>query len=230
MIFYLPSCKYQAAHPDSSLALQAWLCKKANVQIVGCCRTSQHLFHAGDMVLTNCASCAAITREVSPFVQEMSIYEFLLRLPDFPWPDEHGAKITVQDCYRCRHNRQLMDAVRECLRKMNAEPVELENCREKTRFDGVFQFTDVSKSNLDLAPAFFTKIQKEYIEVLPEAEQRLRMEQWVSRYAANRTAAYCNACLSGIRLGGGNGVHVLELITKDLLEKETTDSVLHLSQ
>ena len=218
MIYYLPSCKYQAAHPDSSRKLQRWLCARGDIQIAGCCRTSQHLFQSGDVVLTNCTSCSAITREVSPAVKEMSIYEFLLRIPDFDWPDYQGEVITVQDCYRSRHDLQMMKAVRECLRRMNMVPVELEAHLEQTRFDGVFQFSGVSENNLTLAPDFFGKIQRDYVEEIPPDEQVLRMKQWVSQYTTRRTAAYCNACLKGIQLGGAEGVHLLELITRELTD------------
>lgn len=219
MIYYLPSCKYQAACPDSSLKIQKWLAVRENVQIAGCCRRAQEVFQAGDVVLTNCTSCAAITNEVSPEAQEMSIYEFLLQVPDFVWPDYHGEKITVQDCYRSRHDRQLMEAVRECLRRMNAVPVELTDNLEKTHFDGVFQFADVAQSNLKIAPDFFTKLQREYIEVISPEEQLLRMQQQVRQYTTKRTVAYCNACLRGIQLGGGEGIGLLELITRDLPAK-----------
>ena len=43
MIYYLPSCKYKAAHRDSSQKIQRYLAGKPDLEIVGCCRVSQHL-------------------------------------------------------------------------------------------------------------------------------------------------------------------------------------------
>ena len=219
MIWYLPSCKYQAGHSASSARIRRWLSGREGIRIAGCCRTSQELFCPGDTVLTNCTSCTAITNEVSPWVREMSIYEFLLEQPDFVWPDYGGERITVQDCYRSIHKPHMMAAVRECLHRMHMVPVELAENLEKTRFDGVFQFTPVARNNLSIAPKFFGKLQEEYIEVIPPEQQHARMEAWVRQYTTERTVAYCNACLKGIGIGGGNGVHLLDLITRDLTEE-----------
>lgn len=218
MIYYLPSCKYKAAHPQSSQKIQRYLSGLPDVRIAGCCRVSQSLFAPGDTVLTNCTSCAAITDEVSPQAKECSVYEYLLGIPDFPWPDYAGEAITVQDCYRSRHKPAMMRAVRECLRRMDLRPVELAENLENTRFDGVFQFAPVAKGNLELAPAFFTPIQQSYVEPLPPEEQKKRMQEWVRQYRTDRVVVYCNSCLAGVRLGGANGVHLLDLITRDLPE------------
>lgn len=218
MIYYLPSCKYKAAHGESSRKLQCYLVGKPELKIAGCCRASQHLFQAGDLVLTNCTSCAAITDEASPQAREISVYEYLLNDPEFVWPDYHGEEITVQDCFRSRHKPEMMWAVRECLRRMNMVPIELEENLDKTRFDGVFQFANVSESNLKLAPKFYGKIQKEYIEVIPPEEQKDRMCAWVRQYHTGRVAVYCNSCLNGVLLGGANGVYLLDLMTHDLPE------------
>lgn len=219
MIYYLPSCKYKAGHAESSSKIQRWLDKKEGVQILGCCRTSQALLHEGDVVLTNCTSCSAITNEVSPQAKEISIYEFLLSDPDFIWPDYHGEQITVQDCFRSTHDPEMMAAIRECLRRMNMVPVEIEENLENTRFDGPFQFANVSNSNLTLAPKFFTKIQEEYVEVIPPEEQKKRMTEWVQQYTTNRVVVYCNSCLKGVLMGGADGVHLLDLIARDLPEE-----------
>lgn len=219
MIYYLPSCRYKAAHVDSSKKIQRYLSQKPDLQIAGCCRVSQHLFQEGDTVLTNCTSCAVITDEASPQAKEITVYEYLLQDPSFVWPDYHGEEITVQDCFRSRHKPEMMRAVRECLKRMNMVPVELEENYEKTRFDGVFQFSNVSESNLKLAPKYFSKLQEEYIEVIPPEEQKERMTAWVSQYKTPRVVVYCNSCLKGVLLGGANGIHLLDLITRDLPEE-----------
>lgn len=219
MIYYLPSCKYKAAHADSSRKIQRYLSGKPGLEIAGCCRVSQDLFREGDLVLTNCTSCAAITDEAAPQVREISLYEYLLEDPEFVWPDYHGEEITVQDCFRSRHKPEMMRAARECLKRMNLVPVEIKENLAHTRFDGIFQFSNVSESNLKLAPNYFSKIQEEYIEVISPDEQRERMAEWVRQYQTNRVVVYCNSCLKGVLLGGANGVHLLNLITRDLLEE-----------
>lgn len=215
-VFYLPSCNFKAAHPEVSEKLQAYLRNKPDTEIAGCCRVSQDLFHEGDTVLTNCVSCAIITDEVSPQANEMSLYEYLLQDPLFPWPDHHGEKITVQDCYRTVHKPQVQKAVRECLLRMNMVPVEIEENYEKTRFDGPFRYTKMPSGNLKIAPVFFNKLNDEYIEVLPAEEQERIMKEWVRQYQTERVVVYCNSCLNGVKMGGANGVHLLDLAAENL--------------
>lgn len=85
MIHYLPSCKFKASHPEASSLLQTYLSRNG-VIVSGCCRISQKQFSKGDTVLTNCTSCAIITDEQSPEVNEISVYEYLLNNTTFNWP------------------------------------------------------------------------------------------------------------------------------------------------
>ncbi len=214
--YYLPSCKFKAAHKETSEKIQAYLRKKEDHEIAGCCRVSQHLFKEGDVVLNNCTSCAIITDEQSPQAKEISIYEYLLEDEDFIWPDYHGEEITVQDCYRSRHKPRMQKAIRECLKRMNMIPVEIEENFEKTEFDGIYKYSDISASNLKLAPVYYSKMQEEYIQILPEEEVKKEMEKWVSQYKTKRVTVYCNSCLKGVLLGGADGIHILDLIARNL--------------
>ncbi len=214
--YYLPSCRFKAGHKETSEKIQAYLRTKDDLVIAGCCRVSQGLFKEGDRVLTNCTSCAIITDEVSPQTKEISLYEYLLEDRDFKWPDYHGEAITVQDCYRSKHKPEMQKAIRKCLEKMNMVPVEIEENFEKTMFDGTFRYEPISASNLKLAPKYFEKLQKEYIEVLPVEQQKKELENWVSQYKTDRVTVYCNSCLKGVLLGGANGIHILDLIARDL--------------
>ena len=146
----------------------------------------------------------------------MSLWEYLLEDEAFPWPDYGGERITVQDCWRARKNAPLLDAVRECLRRMNMEPVELAENREKTEFDGVWRFQTFSPAQLNSAPKFFGEVQARYSTPLPEEEQVERMREWVKQYTTERVVTYCNACLRGVRMGGGNGVHLGALLAERL--------------
>lgn len=97
MVYYEPSCKVKAAHPDASAKIQQYL-REHDVTVVGCCRPSQKLYKTGDTVLYNCTSCALIVKEASPQAQSMSLYEYLLQDETFPWHDCKGEHLTVQDC------------------------------------------------------------------------------------------------------------------------------------
>lgn len=216
MIYYLQSCNFTAASPESSRKIREYMAAKPGVKVPGCCRPSQKLFQEGDTVLSICLTCSAITREVSPMVREMSFWEYALTDTGFPWPDYHGEKMTVQDCWRARNKPSLMKAVRECMKRMNIQPVEIAENFENTQFDGIWRFNSVQKRNMDIAPDYFTEVQEHGLELLPQEEQLARMQAWVQQYQTERAVAYCNACLRGMQMGGANGVHLMELMTANL--------------
>lgn len=217
MYVYLPSCNFTAACPKSSAKIKAYLAQKPDMKVSGCCRPTQKTLTAGDTVLSICLTCSAITREVSPQAREMSFWEYVLTDPDFPWPDFHGEKMTVQDCWRARNKPALQHAVRDCMRRMNLEPVELEENFEKTQFDGVWRFSDKPvKVNIGIAPVYFTEVRDHGITPLPPEEQQACMVEWAKQYRTDRVLTYCNACLKGVQMGGANGVHLMELLTTNL--------------
>jgi hypothetical protein len=214
MIYYLPSCKIKALHPDSSIKMQNYL-RKHGVEVVGCCKVSQNLFKQGDTVINNCTSCAIITGEQSPFVNNIALYEYLLNDPNFKWPNYNGENITVQDCYRTKDKPSVQKAIRQCLIKMNMVPIEIEENFEKTNFDGPFIYERVSPINLKMAPNYYGELDK-HIKVLSSEEIKEKMETWVKQYETQRVVVYCNSCLKGVLLGGANGIHIIDLLAKDL--------------
>lgn len=213
MYIYLPSCNFTAACPAASERIQRYLSAQPNVRVAGCCRPMQEHLNQEDSVLTLCLFCAAITREVSPGVKQMSIWKYLLQDADFPWPDYSGEPMVIQDCRRARNDPELLDNVRRCMERMNITPVELADSRDKSEFDGVWPFNPVPQRNLDIAPAYFGALRDHAMEPMPEEAQRLRMQERVQRYTTGRAVAYCPACLKGMRLGGATGVHLMELAT-----------------
>ncbi|HWS41836.1 MAG TPA: hypothetical protein VN421_01980 [Pseudoflavonifractor sp.] len=213
MYTYLPSCNFTAACPEASRKIQRYLNEKTDVRVAGCCRPAQVRLTGEDTVLTLCLACSAITREVSPQAGEMSIWAYLLEDAAFPWPDYGGEPMVLQDCWRARNKPELLSAVRRCMARMNITPVELLEHREKTEFDGVWRFNPMPQRNLDIAPVYFGEVRDHGLELIPEEVQKLRMEEWAKQYTTDRVVTYCPACLNGVRLGGANGVHLMELAT-----------------
>ncbi len=216
MYYYLPSCKFTGMLPEVSAAWKRFFAGRADVTVTGCCRPTQKLLQEGDTAIALCQTCMAITREASPQARVTSLFEYVLTLPDFPWPDYGGEEITVQDCFRARHDRPLQMAVRECLRRMNMVPVELEENCEKTRFDGAWLMNPVADRNLAIAPVYFNEIKENWARPLPEEEQVRLLTAHAAQYRTDRVLAYCNACLSGIKKGGAEGVHLAQLLCANL--------------
>lgn len=211
MIYYLPSCKVKTKHEEASYKIQEYL-NNNGVEVVGCCKLSQDIFRNGDTVITNCTSCAIITDECCPNVKEISLYEYLLDEKSFKWPNYNGENITIQDCLRTIYKTQLQLAVRNCLEKMNMIPVELKENFANTRFDGLFSFKKISDINKHFAPNYFSKYEKDYVTIVEKDIGKEYMKDWCKQYTTDRIVAYCNSCLEGIKIGGANGVHLVELI------------------
>lgn len=218
MYYYFPSCKFTAANPEVSRRLKKYLSAKPDIQVTGCCRVNQEQLTEEDTAVTICLSCAAITGEVSPETREISIWEYLLEDPEFPWPDYHGESMVIQDCWRARNLQTLQQAVRDCMERMNICLVELEENREATQFDGVWRFNPVQQGNLDIAPNYFGAVRDSGVILLPPEEQKQKMEEWCRQYTTERVVTYCNACLAGVRQGGVEGVHLMELMAERLPE------------
>lgn len=211
MIYYLPSCKVKTRHKEASLKIQEYL-NNNGVEVLGCCKLSQEIFKKGDTVITNCTSCAIITDECSPNVKEISLYEYLLEENSFKWPNYNGENITVQDCLRTIHKPQLQLAVRSCLEKMNIKPIEIKDNFDKSRFDGLFCYRKMSDVNKKFAPVYFSEYEKEYVKKVEKDIGEEYMKEWCKQYTTDRIVVYCNSCLEGIKIGGANGVHLVELI------------------
>ena len=214
MIYYLPSCKFTENHPEASARLCNWLAGRG-VSVLGCCKASLGRFAAGDTVLYACLSCMLITEENSPAAKVRSVFEYLLEQPDFPWPDLNGEQIVVQDCLRARDRPVLRAAVRECLHRSGAAIIELPDRGETCRFDGAFLMNPIDPVAMNAAPKAFTELSR-FAEIMPSDAQSARMKAHAAALPKTRVAAYCNGCEAGLKKGGANVVHLLELICSRL--------------
>lgn len=216
MIVYLPSCKFTQACPGASRRIQAYMARQADVRVAGCCSMAVREMTAEDTAVTACMSCSAIVRETGAQGREISIWEYLAADPDFPWPDMGGEAITLQDCWRARDNSGLHVAVRECMRKMHIRIVELPENREACGFDGVWRMNPPPAAAVKRAPVFFGDVAANGLTPVPREEQPARMAAHVSQYTTERAVTYCNACLNGMKAGGANALHLMELAVMNI--------------
>ena len=151
------SCNFQKRFPETAAKVRAYLETQADVRIAGCCHVTNDVPQAGDVIVTVCLSCMRTLLELRPEIPQISLFELLLTRTDLSWPDLHGEALTVQDCFRARGRHELQDAVRECLKRLNAVPVELEANRDAADFDGSFLLHDPYPQNLQEAPKYFAE-------------------------------------------------------------------------
>ncbi len=216
MVYYLQSCSYPYAGGSerSNEQIRDYLYSKG-VFICGCCHYSQGLFKPGDTVLVICSNCAEVTKEISPQVNLVGLYTYLLNDPDFPWPDYGGEEMTIQDSYSFREFPQMQRDVRTCMEKMNIKVVELDERYEDCQFDGPGRYAMPSKRKRGMAPKQMAA-QAANVLPIPEGGILPLMEAQAQKCTTDRVAVYGWSAGRGIELGGGKAVHLLSLITRDL--------------
>lgn len=213
MKYYLPGCDVRRNHPKASAKMTEYM-KSKGIEIAQCCRKDLSFLKEGDSIIENCTLCELMLKERVPDTPFQSLYEYLLDT-DFIWPDYHGETMIVQDCWRTRDNISIQNAVREALKRMNIQIIETDNNREKSEYCGVWLNNPPASDCVKLAPNTFTELEN-YRHILTKEEQEEKMMEWVKQYNGMPVIVYCNGCEKGIKLGHGNPVHLIELISRDL--------------
>ncbi|MBQ7723306.1 MAG: hypothetical protein IJT57_03185, partial [Selenomonadaceae bacterium] len=169
-------------------------------------------FPAGSTLISICHNCSAIYEESRPEIQRESIWELILADKSFKYPNFGGEKVTIQDCWRSKENYTEQEAVREILRRMNFEIVELEENHERTKFCGYSLYQPQPPRNPKLAPKrFLHGAQGLFQEHTPE-QKNLLMEEHCAQITTEKVVAYCHYCVRGLKLGGAKAFHLAELL------------------
>ncbi len=214
MLYYLPGCSTNRNHKKAGRKLLEYM-RAQGAKISKCCKLDVDYYQDGDVAVQTCTQCGLILKERRPGLRVISIYEYLVQNPGFPFPDFHGKKFTLQDCIRTRRDAPLLDAVRQALQKMNVEIVETKENRADTKFCGVWLNNPADRKCAALAPKTFEALEP-YRKLLSPEEQKAAMAEQVGQYETEEVVVYCNGCENGLRLGGGKPVHLVELLASGL--------------
>lgn len=215
MLHYLPGCDVRKNHREAMSKIQKYMeCQGAVIE--SCCRVKESFLNEGDRIVQNCTLCQLILKETHPNNECLSLYEYVLMDKDFPWTNHAGEEIIVQDCWRTRDNRSIQDAIRQCLLKMNYTIIEMDENYSQTKYCGVWLNNPPVQECVDVAPTTFEAIIKNDLHLLSEEKQIQKMKDWVQHYPMNQILVYCNGCERGIKLGGMQPIHMVELIASGL--------------
>lgn len=212
MYIYYPSCNFKKNFPETAKKVAAYLSTQPDVKIAGCCHVTNGLPQEGDIIVTVCQSCMRVLSEVRADIPNISLFEFLLTRDDVDWPDYGNEEMTVQDCFRARGKHGLHEAVRECMRKMNIVPVEMEGGRDEEEFDGSFKLHAPYPQNMKEAPHYFAEYLPEHLTILPQEEWDNVYKEQAKKYTTDRVVTYCNTCYQGAKAGGADAFHLATLI------------------
>lgn len=95
---------------------------------------------------------------------------------------------------------------------MNINIVELENNYEKTNFCGDSLYKSAPPRNLKLAPNRFVKNANGKFIPHSIKEREELMKKYCSKITTEKVIAYCHYCVSGLKLGKKQGIHLAELL------------------
>ena len=210
---YFPSCKFKAAYPCTAEKIQLYLNNRFHMNITECCQKNLQDLTPEDTAVCICNTCAAYCDESSHAKEVISVWEIIANDETFAFPDYKGETIALQDCWRTFDKPDVHNAVRTIMQKMNVKVTELPENREKSAFCGI--------TLLQPAPPNYEKFaRKRFIENAPAdffqkhtpEEQADIMRKHCEQIPTEKVACYCKVCADGLKIGGKQPVHVMELL------------------
>ena len=234
--YYIASCVFTSQFPELSRRIQDYVRNRFGFTVVRCCVSKYKLrefeekmpegnlrdcwsslpdsgvFSEGDRIYSLCHNCNNIIEEMHPDVQIHSLWELIDSDPAFSFPDFHGLRAYVQDCWRSKERRDEQDAVRSLLAKMNIEVMEVADNRERTDFCGVSLYRPQPPRNPKLAPKHYVEgAAGKFLPHSPE-EQREIMQNYCRQFGSNKIVCYCHYCYEGLLIGSANASHLAQLL------------------
>ena len=233
--YYIASCVFTRQFPEVSQFIQQYIKEHFGMPIVRCCIPNYHIkafedamkpgyldswkalpdcadFQPGDIVYSLCHNCSNIIEETKPGVQLVSLWELILQDKSFSYPDFHGMKVTVQDCWRSREREAEQEAVRSILTKMNIRFVEAPQNHGQTEFCGSSLYREQPARNPKLAPKHYKEQAIDKFEPHSPEEQIALMKQYSSQFTTDTVVCYCHYCLEGLLQGGVDGRHLAHML------------------
>lgn len=214
-MIYFPSCKFTAKYPKLSKAVKNYMKERFCAETAGCCRPILNKVTNEDTLIYVCNTCATFFKESTSAKKIVSLWELILEDQDFVYPDYEGCVMTVQDCWRTYDDRGEQDAVREVLRRMNIQIIELKENFEKTRFCGYSLYEPLPPRYDELAPKRLGREAEGLFASHTQGEKEQLMKEYCKQFTTEDVVCYCVACVNGINLGGRNGIHLAQLLFPD---------------
>lgn len=213
-IVYFPGCRIKMSYPNESAKLQDYIMSRYPVRIGNCCRTDWGDLFEDDIAAVVCNNCHEILCESSRG-QVASVWRLVDEDLSFRFPDYGGEKMSLVDCWAATGNKEVHDAVRSLLSKMNITILETSHFRDRSRFCGPNILADATESNASLAPRRWIDRKKNEVPLIPEVEWGSYFKKQCADIATERVACYCGFCAGALKSGGKTPLHLLQLLFPD---------------
>lgn len=202
--YFNPGCALSIYKPDMEQRILKYLHDNydGNVELHNiCCRHDPNV-EEGARIINVCAGCDRRFRSLYDGVSTISFWEVLDQMDTFPYPDYHGAKMSVHDACPVREKPQVHFAIRSLLRKMNIEVIE-------TKHHG----TGSICCGDDFYPA------------LPLEQVHERMRSRADSMPCEDVVVYCVSCIKSMFIGGKTPRHMVDLLFGEPTTPEVYDTL-----
>ncbi len=234
-MMYVAACVFTREHPELSVKIQNYIKERYNMDIMRCCVKNYNVqkqidlikenykdgwkslaqyieFAPNDVMVSICHNCSSIFEENEQEVERLSLWELIDSDKFFVYKDFNKEKITIQDCWRSYDNIKEQEAVRNILKKMNVEIVELEESKEKTQFCGISTLQAQPKRNADMVPIRYVANAKGKFEEHSEEEKEEAMIAHGKKITTEKVISYCHYCHIGLKKSKKEALLLAELL------------------
>lgn len=161
-----------------------------------CCHHNPQL-SAGSTIINVCAGCDKRFRTLYDGIETISLWEVLDGIDAFPFPDYHGAAMSIQDPCPVRGRPAVHRAVRSLLRKMNITLVE-------PRLH--------SGHTVCCGDVFYPSI--------PIEEVTANMRKRADDMPCEDVVVYCVSCIKAMYIGGKQPRYLIDLLLGETTEPQ----------
>ncbi|MCX6649218.1 MAG: (Fe-S)-binding protein [Candidatus Bathyarchaeota archaeon] len=200
---YAPGCALTIYKPHLSEKMHQVLNEHLGemARLDTCCRNHPEL-PKGTIVINTCPGCDRRYRNNYTDSTTKSVWEVIAEGDWFPFPDYHGARMSIHDACPTRDQIRVHKAMRTLLKRMNIEVVE----PAKTG-------TSATCCGDSLYPA------------LPVSEVNDAMRRRAAEMPVEDVVVYCVSCVKSMFIGGKKPRYMVDLLFGEETVPQTTDTV-----
>ncbi len=161
------------------------------METVGCCKVFCNKATKEDTAVVICNNCAAIMEESSLVSNIEFVWKIIDHDDSFAFPDYHGEKIAIQDCWRAYKKRNVQDAIRSLMRKMNIDVVKLKENHEQTKFCGAHLLEECTDIEKKFAPRRYAIEGANMYHPIPKEKEDIWLKNYCNQIETDKVFCYC---------------------------------------
>ena len=187
---FSPGCSLSGSKPQLGEKAYEYLSKSlGNVELYAACCRSGEPVPQGGIVINTCPGCDETFGSLSEEVKTVTLWEIIGSSDDFPFPKHDNIELTIHDACPMRKKPHVHEAVRKILDQMNVKITEAKYHGENSICCGY-----------------------SYTGELSDDEIYKKMKDRTSSLPLEDVCVYCMGCFNAIAIGGGNPLHLADLL------------------